>query len=196
MKNSLLLLLSCLLFSACAKKTFVADSKTLFHQLNNTTDSSTNKTSSIADKTITIINRSIDTNIIVTGEALNGYLMLSKLSGKDTSAHFENDDLNLILSVDKTGKATATAIPKSKTINAKAFEQIVVYNDVVKNEETSTHAKSELAIKTSLTAKHTEKKITGNVSFSFSLIVILLLVSIFVWIGRKLLSLGGIFGNS
>lgn len=192
MKNILLLSLSCMLFSACAQKTHVADNSTLSHNLKTTSDSSARKVSSITDKTVTIINRSIDTNIVITGKSLSGYLLSSQLSGKETSAQFENEDLSLFLSIDKTGKAMATAIPKSKTIRAKAFEQITVYNDVVKNEEASTHAKSELAIKTNLTAKHTEKQTTGNTPFSLSLIVILLLACVFIWIGRKLLSFGKI----
>jgi|GEM_PF-3849069 len=193
MKSSLLLLVSCILLSACAKKTHVADSNTLVHQLKNTTDSLVNKTSSITDKTVTFISRSIDTNVIITGKALNGYLLPSNLRGKDTSAHFENENLNLFLHIDRAGNATATAVPKTKTIRVKAFEQIAVYNDVVKKEEAKTNAKSELAIKTSLTAKHTQKETTGNVAFNYGLIIVLLLTCVFIWFVKKFTFWGKLF---
>jgi hypothetical protein len=194
MKNILLLLMSCALLASCAKKTYVADSKKLVHQYKNTTDSLVNKTSSITDKTVTIISRSIDTNIIITGKVLGGYLSPSKLRDKDTSAHFENEDLKLFLQIDRAGNATASAIPKTKAIKAKAFEQTVVYNNIVKQEEAKTKARSALEIKTSVAAKHTQKESIGNTSFNFSLIIVLLLACVFIWIARKFTFLGKLFG--
>lgn len=194
MKNNLLLLLSCMLLSACAKKTYVADSNTLAHQLKNTTDSLVNKTSSISDKTITFISRSIDTNIIITGKALSGYLAPSKSPDKDASAHFENEDLTLFLHIDKAGKATATAIPKTKKIGAKVFEQTAVYNDIIKKEEAKTTAKSELDVKTSLAIKHTQKEATGNTAFNYILIIVLLLTCVFIWIAKKFTFWGKLLG--
>ncbi len=152
-----------------------------------------NKTSSITDKTVTIISRSIDTNIIITGKALSGYLLPSILRGKDTSAHFENEDLELFLNIDRAGKATATAIPKTKTIHAKASEQTAVYNDIMKKEEEKMNAKNELEVKTNLAAKHTQKESTGNTSFNFSLIIVLLLTCAFIWFVKKFTFLGKLF---
>lgn len=194
MKNNLLLFLTCMLCSACAKKTYVADSTTFAHQLKNTTDSLVNKTSSITDRTITFISRSIDTNIIITGKALSGYLAPSKSSDKDTSAYFENEDLTLFLHIDRAGKATATATRKRKTIKAQVFEQTAVYNDIVKIEEATINAKSELKVKTSLTANHTQKESKGNTSFNFTLIIVLLLPCILIWIAKKFTFWGKLFG--
>jgi hypothetical protein len=194
MKNILLLVLSCLLLSACAKKTYVADSKALAHQLKNTTDSLVNKTSLITDKTVTFISRSIDTNIIITGKALSGYLRPSKLRSSDTSAHFENEDLTLFLHIDKAGNATATSIPKTKTISLKAFEQTAVYNNIVKKEAAKTKARGALEVKTSIATKHTQKETTGNMSFNIILMIILLLSCVFIWIARKFTFLGKLFG--
>ncbi|MGY3211160.1 hypothetical protein [Mucilaginibacter sp. HD30] len=190
MKNSHFLLLACMLLSACAKKTYLADSNTLSHQIKAITDSTEHKTSLITDKTITFINRTIDTNIVVTGKALSGYLVRSHSLDKDTSAHFENDDLNLFLQIDRTGKATATAIPKVKTIKAKVFERIAVYNNLTREEKADVNVKSELAVKTSDTVKHTKKEVSGNTTFSFSLIIIILLVSVLIWITQKFTFLG------
>lgn len=194
MKNILLLLVSCALLSACAKKTHVADSNKFVHQYKNATDSLVNKTSSTTNKTITFVSRSIDTNIIITGKTLSGYLLSSKLQGKDTSARFENEDLTLFLHLDRAGNASATAIPKTKTISAKAFEQTAVYNNIVKQEEAKIKAKSALEIKTSVATKHTQKESAGNTSFAFSLIIVLLLTCVFIWIARKFTFLGKLFG--
>jgi len=192
MKIYLYLLLFCALLSACARKTYVAEHSTLSHNLKNKSDSTIRKSSLLTDKTVTIISKLIDTNIVVSGKALSGYLLPSK-SLEDISAHFENEDLNLFLYIDKSGKARATAIPKSKKITAKALEQTTVYNDVVKKEETDIHAKNELAIKTSLAANRTEKQTTGNITFGFSLIIILLVAAAFVLFIRKFNFFGKIF---
>jgi len=193
MKTNIFLLLSCVLLSACSKKTHIVDNNTLVHQFKNTTDSLVNKTSTITDKTVTFISRSIDTNIIITGKALSGYLLPSKLPGKDTSAYFENEDLKLFLHIDRAGKATATAIPKTKTIKAQVFEQKVVYNHIEKRDAANMHTKNHSEVKTSLAAKHTQKETTGSTSFSFSLIIVLLLACVFIWIARKFTFWGKLF---
>jgi hypothetical protein len=194
MKINIFLLLSCVLLSSCAKKTYVADSQKLFHQFKNATDSLVNKTSTITDKTVTFISRSIDTNIIITGKVLSGYLRPSKLRRNDTSAYFENEDLTLFLRINRAGNASATAIPKTKTISAKAFEQKAVYNDVEKRDAANMHAKNDLEVRTSLAAKHTQKETTGNASFSLGLVVVLLLACVFIWIARKFNFWGKLFG--
>jgi hypothetical protein len=118
----------------------------------------------------------------------------SKLPGKDTSAHFENEDLNLFLHIDRAGNARATAIPKTKTIGIKAFEHTSVYNDIVKKDEAKTTVRSDLQIKTSVATKHTQKESAGNTSISFSLIMVLLLACVVIWIARKLTFWRRLFG--
>ena len=194
MKNSQFLLIFCVLLSACAKKTYVADSNTFSHQIKSVTDTSAHKTSSTTDKTVTLINRSIDTNIIVNGKTLSGYLVPSTLPHNDASAHFENEDLKLFLHIDKTGKTTATAIPKLKTIKVKAFEHTAVYNNITKTEDSDIQVKNESAVKTKATARHTQKETTGNESFSFSFIITLLLACVLIWISRKFTFMGKLFG--
>lgn len=189
MKNRLFLLLLCVLISACAKKTSLIDSKIFSHQIKTLTDTSAHKSSSTTNKTISFSNRSIDTSIIVAGKELSGYLTQSKLQGKDTSAYFANDDLSLLLYIDKTGRATATATPKLKTIKVKAFEHTAVYNDITRTEETAVKVKSELAAKTNQSTEHTEKTTTGAM-LRFSWILIVLLPCLFLWIVAKFTFLG------
>jgi len=193
MKKSLFLLLLCILISACAKKTSLVDHNRFSHQIKAFIDTSAHKTSSITDKTITFINRSVDTNIIITGKTLSGYLVQSKSADKDTSVHFENEDLTLLLYIDKTGKATATATPKLKTIKVKAFERTAVYNNVTKTDDTDVKVKSELTAKTNESTEHTQKTTTGGLTLSLGLVLIVLLACLFIWIATKFSSWGKLF---
>ncbi|MFD0749667.1 hypothetical protein ACFQZS_05910 [Mucilaginibacter calamicampi] len=194
MKHKHLLLSFCVLLSACAKKTLLIDSNTFSHQIKTSTDTSIQKTTSTTDKTITFINRSIDTNIVFTGQSLSGYLIPSKWLNKDTSAHFENDDLELILQIDRVGNATATAIPRRKTIKANAFERIAVYNDITKTENTKIEGSKLEKGKTSFSTQHIEKETKGNSSIGFNLFMVVLLVVGLILLVRKIGFLGRLFG--
>ena len=183
-----------MLLSACSKKTYRADSNTYSHQIKNLVDTSAHKLSSTTDKTVTVINRSIDTNITIAGKALSGYLIPAKLAGKDTSAHFENEDLTLLLHIDKRGKTTATAIPKSKTVKVKAHVQTAVYNNIVKTENSDVNIKHDLAIKTSLAEKRTKKQTESSSPFNLSLLIMLLIACVVIWLVNPFSFLRKLFG--
>ena len=184
MKNYLFLL--CLfIIAGCASKTHVSSSANLSTSIKSTTDSSLFKTSLITDRTKTFTTKLTDTNITFTARNLSGYLLPPKY-GRDTSARFENEDLVILLNIDKLGTTSFAALPKPKTLPIRVFEHTAVYNDVITTERALARSKIAVDAKSSLTQKRSEKSTTPNTNFWLSIGLIFLIAVAVIWITRKL----------
>lgn len=187
MKNYLLLL-ALLTLSSCARKTSVSRSLIQSNSFKSTGDSSGSKITSLTDKTITLISRSIDTNIHVTGKPLSVYIYPLKYNS-DTVLNFENDDLSLLLRIDKGGATNVIALPKAKIIAIKAFEQKAIYNNVTSNEETKTDASTSKEIKSTSAEKQFIEEDKGGSTWKVGLILGILLAVTFMLVVKKFSSL-------
>ncbi len=183
MKNYVIILLFIVLGS-CSRKTHIAKSAQLETKIKLTKDSSARTTLNGIDKTITFISKTIDTNIIVSGRTLNGYLPSPNFKN-DTSARFENEDLSVILSVDKLGFARFAAEPKSKKIPVKIHERIEIYNDVSTNQTDEVQTKTAASTTTTLKEKHSEKQNIPSVRVWFFVVLAIVSVVVFIRIARK-----------
>ena len=177
----ILSLLCCLAILGCSKKTQVIDSTSSKYHSKALVDTSVNRTSATIDKTITITSRLLDSNITVTGKPLTGYLFI----GMDTTAYFENEDMNLFLRANK-GIVTAIATPKPKTITVKLFEKKAVYNDIVKAQQEKNKGKTFLEAQVTANTKHSEKEITPNNKVAYGLVALILLIALALIIVRKM----------
>lgn len=92
MKKYIFIIILISVLSGCAKKLYTLDTIKASKQTKISKDSTGQKQSQITDKTITIINKQLDTSLRISGNSLIGYIDPRSSKSTDTVvySHFEN----------------------------------------------------------------------------------------------------------
>jgi hypothetical protein len=203
MKKYLLLICLNFILSGCAKKSYTLDSIKTSKQKKASKDSINQKKSEITDKTITIINKQMDTSFKISGNSLIGYIDLGSSKNADATidSHFENNDLSLDLHANKkTGKINAIATQKLKSINLKFQEETQIYKDVQKTEQQESKVKFITEAKTDSSSNHKIKQsdpivsVTSLKKMVISFVIIIAVIGIAIYLCRRFTIISKIIG--
>ncbi|GAA4093068.1 hypothetical protein [Mucilaginibacter panaciglaebae] len=129
------------------------------------------------DKSIIMTEAKLDTSITVIGKPLSGNVNLN-----DSAKHFENDDLSIDFTVDKSGLNLAfKASPKPRTIIVHYHQKTTRQNNIVKTEDSqlSVQKKTKLQQDSAYThiADHQDPSLATN-SIKSAIIWVIILLAI------------------
>jgi hypothetical protein len=172
--------------SGCAEKTHVLDTMKASMHKKTSTDSISNKKDVTVDKSVIISTKTADTNIVVTGKPVMGFLNTRSITDTGTVLkHFENEDADLDIWYNKmTGSLSAKSTPKPKKIPVHIIEKTTVNRNVTQTTDSRSSVKNKQDIKTDTASKHvTDHKDPSASVKSFKTIFIIILIIIVLGAG-------------
>lgn len=180
----------CIILTSCSKKTHISDTTHTSTALQNTNDSIGIRNLWSIDKSITTTNIDLDTSILITGNPLLGSFNL-----KDSTESFENDDLTIDFTKDKSGlKIAFKASPKTKIVEAHYHQKSVTQNNILKADNSQLKTLKKTIIQHDSTFNHVADHrdptgVMSNLKSTIVWIIILLIVAVigFFILERKLL---------
>ena len=173
-----------MLLFGCAKKTHIIESSKTSNHVKETSDSTGKLDLLTWDRSVTVTKIDLDTAIQLIGNTLTG-----ALDSDDLVKHYENNDLSIDFTRDKSGlNIFFKATPKSKIVNARYHKQTTTQNNIAQSEKSQSRVgkKSESAQDSTYTHLIDHRDSSSSISSIKSVIiwsvVLLILVTVIYYI--------------